>query len=338
MRIVRAGGDEATVRGDHAGGRDDSCRNNGHMLAVTVSLLAALVYGAADFTGGLASSRRPPILVTAIASIAGLAFTLPVAMVFSFFEHESFVAAWSTEALVTGALGGLAAAVGIVLLYAALAIGPMSVLSPVTALVSALVPFTFGVASGSVLSALGWLGIGIAGAAIVLVATSGERAQRPSLRALLLALGAGVGIGLTVVSLDAAPDGSGLVPLIANRAAMALLLWGVVLVTAVRAASARRSNALANGASPRAKARSSVPFEASSLGLIALCGVLDACANALIIVALRLGDITVVSVLTSLYPLGTVVLALMVLHERIRPLQLLGIGLALSASVLLAAS
>ena len=103
------------------------------MLTVVVGLTGALVYGAADFFGGVAARRINPMLVTGIAALTGLVLLLAVGL-------PVFGGVWSPDAILLGSLSGVAGAVAIALLYASLAIGPMSILSPLTAVVSAIVP------------------------------------------------------------------------------------------------------------------------------------------------------------------------------------------------------
>lgn len=109
------------------------------MLAASVAFLGALVYGSADFLGGLAARRLRPLLVTAVAAFSGvlvLAIASPV-----------LGGVWRAEDVAWGAASGLAGAVAVGLLYACLAIGPMSVLSPLTAVVSAVAPMLWGSSS-----------------------------------------------------------------------------------------------------------------------------------------------------------------------------------------------
>ena len=102
------------------------------MLTVLVGLVSALTYGFADFLGGIASKRISPIRVTAIGALSGLVVLLAAAPLIG--------GRWSWEAVLYGGISGVTGAVAITLLYACLAIGPMSILSPLTALVSAFVP------------------------------------------------------------------------------------------------------------------------------------------------------------------------------------------------------
>ena len=119
------------------------------MLTVVIGLASALVYGTADFFGGLAAKRIGAVLATAVAAATGLGLILALL---------PFVGGvWSRDALVLGALSGLTGAIAIGLLYACLAIGPMSILSPLTAVVSAIVPMIVGLSRGESVGVLGVL-------------------------------------------------------------------------------------------------------------------------------------------------------------------------------------
>ena len=123
-------------------------------FVVVVGLGGALIFGAADFLGGLASKRISSIRVTATAAVTGLIvllLTLPLTG-----------GEWSTEVILYGGLSGISGAGAIVLLYACLGIGPMSILSPLTTVVSAIVPMTAGLIRGERLEPLGYLAVGLA--------------------------------------------------------------------------------------------------------------------------------------------------------------------------------
>lgn len=291
------------------------------MLSVILGLSGALVFGAADFLGGLASRRISPVRVTGLAALAGLAL-LAGAQVFVGGE-------WSFEALLYGGLSGVTGAIAIVLLYGCLAIGPMSILSPLTALVSACIPLTWGLLRGERLSTLGMIAIGVALVAVVLVGlVREESASRPSVTGLLMAIGSGIMIGAFLILIDLAPDDSGLVPLIANRAVNATLILGAIAVLTVVAHRQRD-----RGGQPRGML--ALGWRAG-LWLAIGCGALDAVANTLLLVGLRVGELTIMSVLTALYPAGTIILAAFVLRERITAQQGIGLVLALAAAGMLA--
>ncbi|MFZ0529493.1 MAG: hypothetical protein WAL91_03020, partial [Propionicimonas sp.] len=203
------------------------------MLTAVIGTLAALVFGAADFMGGVASRKSHPVLVTATVSLTGL-LLLSACLLF-------VPGRWSVEAVVWGGLSGVTGAVAIALLYACLAIGPMSILSPLTAVVSALVPLGFGLSRGEQLGSWGGFGLALALAAVVLVGFVPEKgAVRPSLRGVAMAAGSGLMIGSFLVLIDLAPDDSGLVPLILNRGVNGTLMVATMLVLLWRRAAGQR--------------------------------------------------------------------------------------------------
>jgi len=284
------------------------------MLAVVIGVLAALVYGSADFIGGLASKRISAIRVTAIGGLSGLVLLL---VLLPFIGGT-----WQPHTLLLGALSGVSGAIGVALLYGCLAIGPMSILSPLTAVVSAIVPALVGVVRGERLSALGYVAIGIALVAVVLVGFVPEKgAVRPSVKALLMAVGAGAFIGGFLVIIDLTPENSGLAPLIVSRAVNAVIMFAAVGAIALFAR--RRGATTTGGWRP-------------GLRLAIIGGTVDAAANVLLLLGLRLGELTIQSVLTALYPAGTIILAAVLLRERIAPVQIVGLVLALVAAALLA--
>lgn len=284
------------------------------MLAIVVGLASALTYGVADFFGGLGSKRTAPVVVTALAAVVGLLVMLPFALLVP--------ARVSVEAFLWGGLSGITGAAAIFLLYAALAIGPMSILSPLTAVLSALVPMTWGLLGGERLPWWGYPALGGVLVAIVLVGFVPEKgAVRPRLRGILYAVGSGLLIGAFFILVDQAPHDSGLYPLVGNRVVSGGILFVVVAVLAVLA---------------RRRGVPAFPGLRSALPVIVACGVADAAANVLILTGLRLGDLTVMSVLAALYPAGTIALAAIVLRERIAPVQWAGLALALTSAAVLA--
>ncbi len=320
------------------------------MLSAALALIGAFTYGAADFLGGLAAKRLRSIVVTAVAAISGLvalAAALPLVG-----------GVWSLPDLLWGILSGAFGAVAIVLLYACLAIGPMSILSPLTAVVSAIAPMLWGlIIGGEQLSAIGYAGLGVALVAVVLVGfVPGEKVVRPSTRGLVMAVGAGLAIGGFLIVIAQTGDESGLLPLVGNRATNALITSTVVVVlmaSAVRrgrrAASVLDARSPAVGAAPSghadleravgpgaaAEARRATSRSRAWMLAIA-CGIGDAGANALILLALREGQLSVVSALVALYPAGTILLAALLLRERVAAVQWIGLALALAAGGMLA--
>ena len=284
------------------------------VLVVLVGLASALVYGAADFFGGQASKKVSPVRVVAYSAMIGLALL--------FFFNLLIGGRVSDEAILWGGLSGIAGSMAILTLYAALAIGPMSILSPLTAVISAIVPLSWGLILGERLSLLGYIALGIALVAVVLVGFVPEKgAVRPKLRGVVLATVSGVLIGIFLILVDRAPDDSGLLPLVFNRVTYLVVLWAILLVMFV-VARVRRA---APGPSIR-----------PAIWLIVGAGIADSVANTLLLIGFRIGELSVVAVLTALYPAGTIALAAIVLKERIAPVQWVGLALALVAGAMLA--
>jgi drug/metabolite transporter (DMT)-like permease len=284
-------------------------------LVVLIGMSSALIFGSADFLGGLASKRISPLRVTAIAAAVGLVLLLAV--------YPIFGGAWSWSAVLFGALSGVSGALAISLLYACLAIGPMSILSPVTAVVSAIVPAAVGIfVAHNHLGTWGYVAIALALVAVVLVGfVRDERAVRPTVRGLTMAVFSGVFIGLFLVLINLTPKNSGLVPLIANRGVNATIM--LITVGILSLAGRRNGKPTAGGWRP-------------GIRLAIACGIVDVVANCGLLLGIRLGELTVIAVLTALYPAGTIILARIVLKERIALVQYVGLALAIAAGALLA--
>ncbi|MFF1569176.1 EamA family transporter [Streptomyces sp. NPDC058293] len=276
------------------------------MIALLLALGSSLAYGCADFLGGLGARKAHVLRTVTVAAPASLAVELLLWPVLG--------TSFSPGAVGWGAASGVASAVAFALLYKTLAIGPMNVLSPVTALVSAALPVSVGLMQGERLGTAGLLGLPLALIAVVLVSAGhGAGSSRPSRTALLLAFGAGSAIALQLIFLHQAPADSGVAPLIVGRAVS-------TAVTLTAAGVMRRR----------------LGSEKPAYAMSAAAGVLDSVANLLFLIAVRSGDLTVVAVITALYPVGTVLLARSVLAERIHRGQLVGLGTAAVAVSLLA--
>ena len=276
------------------------------MIALVLALGSSVAYGCADFLGGLGARKAHVLRTVMIAAPASLVVEL---LVWPFLR-----AAFSPAALAWGAASGVASAAAFVLLYRTLAIGPMNVLSPITALVSAALPVGVGLLQGEHLAAAGLVGLPLALVAVVLVSAGpGVRSARPSRMALLLAFGAGAAIALQLVFLHEAPADSGVAPLIAGRTVASA-------ITLTAAALLRRR----------------LGRERPAYAFSAVAGALDSVANLLFLIAARSGDLAVVAVIVALYPAATVLLARRVLAERLHLGQLVGLGAAALAVTLLA--
>jgi drug/metabolite transporter (DMT)-like permease len=283
------------------------------VLTIALGFATSLVYGFADFFGALGSKHIKPVVVTFWSGLSGLALLLTA----SLFMGADF----NQSSILCGVIGGIASAFAMTCLYAALAIGPISILSPLSAVVMAIVPMIIGFAQGDRFSLWGWLALGAILVAVVLVGfVPGEDVRLPSLKGLLLGIGAGIGMGAVLLALAAAPKDSGLAPPAILRAVSASLLGIFMLVTIRRS----RAEATASKASIRIWLA------------VMVTGFLDSSANVFFTIASREGSLSVVSVLTALYPLGTIILARVFLKEKIARSQMFGIVLALGASAVLA--
>jgi drug/metabolite transporter (DMT)-like permease len=278
------------------------------VIALALALGSSLAYGCADFLGGL-GARRAHVLRTVMVAA-------PASLVVELLLWPLLGASFDVATLAWGAASGVASAAAFVLLYRTLAIGPMNVLSPITALASAALPVGVGLLQGERLAAAGMIGLPLALVAVVLVsAGSGVRGSRPSRTALLLAFGAGAAIALQLVFLHQAPAGSGVGPLIVGRAVSSAVTLGAAFLL-----------------------RRRLGLEKPAYAMSAAAGALDSIANLLFLLAARSGDLAVVAVIVALYPAGTVLLARRVLGERLHRGQLIGLGTAAAAVTLLALS
>ncbi|MEY4559228.1 MAG: hypothetical protein RLZ82_243 [Actinomycetota bacterium] len=292
------------------------------MLTAILGLLTAITYGSADFFAAIASRKVRVVVVTAVASLSGLIVLL---LLLPFLGGT-----FSQPAIFWGLMGGFSSVVALLALYASLALGPISIISPLGALVSAIVPAAIGVALlGESFSILGWAAIALALVAVVLVgfvppsSNAGKEVLMPKPRAIVLAIIAGAGIGVAVTSLARSPADSGIAPIIVMRTTASLLLGAIVLIGVHRG-----QKAAAEG--------NSQPLTTRVWLTVAAAGLLDAGANIFFTLASRSGTLTVVGVLTALYPLGTILLARLVLKEHVANTQKVGIAISLTASLLLA--
>lgn len=284
------------------------------MLTAILGLFTALSYGAADFFAALAARRMRVVIVTCAASLSGLILLLLLLPIMG--------ASFSQEAIFWGFLGGISSIVALLALYASLALGPISIVSPLGALLSAIVPAAVGVVLlGERFTGVGWVAIAMALIAVVLVGfVPGDNVQLPKPRAIVLAMIAGTGIGLAVVSLARSPQDSGIGPIIVMRTTAFVLLGVIVLFSVLRKS-----------------ATAEIKHQGPKLWVLVACaGVLDATANIFFTLASRSGSLTVTGVLTALYPLGTILLARLVLKEKVALVQKIGIALTLAASLMLA--
>lgn len=277
-------------------------------MGVLLALLAAASFGASDVTGAIAARRVSALTVTLAIQAVGLVALLPVVLLV---EGTPSPGAW-----LYGGLAGAAGTTGLVVYLRAMAAGPIGVVSPVAALVGAAVPVGWGVAiAGDQVGLQGTVGIVLGLLAVGAVAyVPGGSTQGATSATLVGALLSGAAFGLFFVALDATPAGSGLWPLLSAR---------LVAVTIMLAAVISRRRAL-------------LPQGAG--GLIVISGVADVAGNALFLLATRVGLLSLVGLLASLYPVVALLVARWWLQERLTGLQAAGVGAAMAATGLLAAA
>jgi drug/metabolite transporter (DMT)-like permease len=290
-------------------------------MVIMLGLAAAVLYGAGDFLGGLATRKVQVLVVLALAETAGVIVAVPAAVMWPGPARLAGLA-WGTSA-------GLAGGLGLIIFYIGLATGPMSVVAPVSGLASTVLPVAVALAEGERLRPGVYAGALLCLAAIVLASSAGDSdpapgtsaAPRPRLPGAGQALGYGIAsgalFGLFFLLIRNAGQSGELWPVAAARA-------GELAVVVIAAAVLRRS------LSPRgARGR---------LLLAAACaGAIDVVANICYVAATRTGVFGLAVVLASLYPGVTVLLAREVLGERLRRAQRAGLGLAAIGIILVAA-
>jgi len=282
------------------------------VLSVALAGLSGLVWGVGDFAGGKATQQAAALPVAWVSKLV----SLPLLAVYLTATYVAPVPA----GLGWGALAGCFGMVGLMLFYRALSAGAMTVVAPVTAVTSAAIPVVVGLAGGERPPAVRLAGVACALLAIALVSLARPQpGQRMVVTPALVGWSVLSGIGFALFFVftaragDATGGQAGLWPVAASQLS-GLLLGGVLLLV------------LRPGRWPRSR----------HLYWALLAGPMDMTANALYLLASRTGDLSVVAPLASLYPVTTVVLALLVDHERVRSVQVAGLVLAVAALLLVA--
>ncbi|WP_234808088.1 EamA family transporter [Mycolicibacillus trivialis] len=272
--------------------------------APALALASATSFGISDFVGGIAARQ--------VAALRVVLISTPVAMVLLGLAALGAGGPITAEAAVWGALGGITQALGIWWFYAALGAGPIAVVSPLSAVIDAAVPIGVSVVIGERPDTIATIGITLALLAVVMISREATdedvRPHRFTAKVAWLTVGSGLALGLNFVFIDQTPGESRLWPLVFARAAAA------VMVVAVAAVSGNLR----------------VPT-GTPLRLAFLAGALDTGANITMLLALHLALLSLASVLISLYPAVTVVLAIVVLRERVHRWQVAGMVLAVIA-------
>jgi drug/metabolite transporter (DMT)-like permease len=275
---------------------------------ILLGLISAAAWGSGDFGGGLLARRTALFGVVLGSQVVGMA----VALVVAIGRGETFP---TTTDLAWSVLGGIAGGIGIAALYGALAVGRMGTVAPVTGVVTALIPVVAGIVLEGMPGPLVLVGIGLAIAAVVLVSQIRDDEDGPARASGLgLAVLAGVSLGILSVLIAQISDGHAFGPLVLIRGTEVVLIVVVVLFS-------------------RSAWRPARPL----LPAIAGVGILDMTGNGAFILAVQTGALAVAAVLSSLYTVTTVILAMVFLHERVTRLHAAGIALAATAIACIAA-
>ena len=277
-------------------------------MGAALALLSSLTWGVADFMGGIASRKKSVLQVLVIAYPVG-------AVVLTFFAIFVVPGELSRETFTIGAIAGAIGATAIGCLYVALKRGPMGIVSPITAVMSAAIPVFFGLLNGERLNLLAVIGMITAAIAVILVSQEVNAHQKIAFSTIAISLTSGSLIGTYLTLIGTSSNDSGIWTATIARWFSSILVLAAVLATV------------------RKFERSSYPWL-----LVIISGVLDAAANGIFQIATQNGMLAIVAVLGSLYPATTALLARFILHERLHKIQITGVVLALAAAVALTLS
>jgi drug/metabolite transporter (DMT)-like permease len=278
-------------------------------MEIALGALVALAYGSGDFLGGISAKRLPTVTVLLVSQSFGLAAAVVLVVALRDAPPPAHI-------FVLSAAAGVVAVVALGLLFRGLALGRMSIVAPLSAIGGGVLPVVWGLLRGERPSALALAGVGVALVAAAIVGGGAEHdpaaAISPRLE-IALGAGAGVGFGVVFILFAESSSGSGMWPvLIARCASVPVLAIAAVVL----------------GHSPR--------IARADLAPVAGAGLCDVGANALVVLAVRRGLLSLVAPVASLYPATTVVLARLVLHERIGWQRAGGLALGLVGLALIA--
>jgi uncharacterized membrane protein len=275
-------------------------------MTAILALGSALVVGSSDFLVGIAARRTKPTLVPMLAHFVSLFVVVPVAIVVTSPSVRSLDLLW-------GIAAGLAGSVGFMFFSTAMASGQMSIVAPLTSVVGAATTFIVGVAREGRPNTLALVGIALALVAIAIITYESEHDvdARTSPKTVGLALLAGLGFGFFFVFLSFTENDAGMWPLVPGRMASFCFLVAFNLLL-----------------------HHTLRLDRPAVRPAVWAGQLETLSSVLLLLALRRGPLAVAGVLASLYPISTVMLAGVILKERLDRLQWIGVGLALIAVVL----
>ncbi|HEX4631358.1 MAG TPA: DMT family transporter [Chthoniobacterales bacterium] len=277
-----------------------------------LALASAVLYGSADFFGGLTARRANTIATVVWSQFAGLVLLLLAIP----FLPATIV---SSRDWIWGFVAGLSGGIGVAFLYRALAVGTMAVVAPTTAVIAAMIPVLFAFFMGERLRSLTFAGVALALIAIFLVSRP-PRLEQPDRKKTSgrfppgfgLAVTSGVLVGIFFLSLARTTMAAGMWPLVAARIS-SIGLFAIIALVAKR----------------------TLRMDRTASATATLGGALDMAANAVFMTAARIGPLSIVVTLASLYPASTVILARIILKEHLSRTQIAGIACALLAVVLI---
>jgi len=278
-------------------------------MEIALGALVALAYGSGDFLGGISTKRLPTVTVLLVSQSFGLAAAVVLVVALRDAPPPAHI-------FVLSAAAGVVAVMALGLLFRGLALGRMSIVAPLSAIGGGVLPVVWGLLRGERPSALALAGVGVALVAAAIVGRGAEHDPAVTISPrleLALGAGAGVGFGVVFILLAESSSGSGMWPVFIARCASVpvLAVAAVVLVHSPRMARA-------------------------DIAPVAGAGLCDVGANALVVLAVRRGLLSLVAPVASLYPATTVVLARFVLHERIGRQRAGGLALGLVGLALIA--
>ena len=274
-------------------------------MTLIISLCAALFYGVADYSG----SRGARVANSASITFVGQAAALLLISIY-------LLITWTTppplESWMWTTGGGFGGAIALVAFYQAMSKGSMTVIAPITAVIGLSVPVIAGFLQGERPKTVAWVGIAIAVVAVALVGDVLDKHDLPtSMNAIWMAIAAGFGFGMIFVCMAQASHEHGIWPLFGQR------IVSVPTVALLAFAQTRK-----------------VGVPRSAIGFALAAGILDTSANGLYLLATHTGMMSLVSVITALYPVSTVVLAMKFDRERLHRSQAVGMALAATSLVL----
>jgi drug/metabolite transporter (DMT)-like permease len=283
-------------------------------MASLLALLSSALWGAADFFGGSLSKKYAPIVVLGMTQTIGLLFGITLVL----FNGDLFgsnppQAFGDGGYFFAGALAGITGYIGLICLYAGLSTGRMGVVSPISSL-SAVIPLTFALVTGEVLTWAQGIGVVIALAG-AFCASGPELSQGLSPKPLFLALGAAAGFGTAMTFMSIGSESSALMTMVMMRATTFFITLTLVI-----------------------RFRTVGSFTKAEIPILIFVGIADFSANLLLGVATNFGLVSLVMVLGSIYPIITALMAYMFLHERLHKVQYAGIALAVAGVALISAS